>query len=145
MQLFVVVLVYNIVMLGVLAPAIVWFQRRTTWTSFVVCGATVLVFGLALALVASPGNPLRVARLLCYGWFGGFAVFLAAVVVICRHNRRGISAVAASGLAVTVGITVYAFCIEPFRLELTRVQLTCEKLDRPLRIALLADFQTDVP
>lgn len=144
MQLFVVVLVYNIVMLGVLTPVILWFRRRTTLINFVGCSATILGASLLLALASGPGNPLRVARLLCYGWFGVFAIFLAAAVVICWPGRRGLLSLAATGLVVTVGIAAYAFWIEPFRLEITRVQLVSEKLDRPLRIALLADFQTDV-
>jgi predicted MPP superfamily phosphohydrolase len=144
MQLTIVVSVYNIVMLGLLGLVILWFRRNRSLVRFLGCAATVLVVGLVLALVASPANPLRAARLVCWGWFAIFPLFLV-VVIILGHQTRSVSwGIAVGGLAVTLAIAAQAFLIEPFRLEVTHVTVSSSKLERSLRIALLADFQTDV-
>jgi predicted MPP superfamily phosphohydrolase len=42
-----------------------------------------------------------------------------------------------------VGVGIDAFFIEPGRLQISHVELTSSKLDRPVRIVVVADLQTD--
>jgi predicted MPP superfamily phosphohydrolase len=52
--------------------------------------------------------------------------------------------VAAAGMAaVLVAVGIHAFWVEPTWLEVSRVELVTEKVDRPVRIVVLADLQTD--
>jgi predicted MPP superfamily phosphohydrolase len=41
-------------------------------------------------------------------------------------------------------IAIDAFFIEPYWLEVSRIQLSSPKLEKPLKIAVVADFQTDI-
>lgn len=119
------------------------FYRDRSWKQFVF-GFFGLVLGslfIALVLSASPFNPLRTARLLCFGWFLHVPLYLVAVGI--RPQLRWMRAVLAMLLIGIISITWYSFRIEPFQLEVSRFTVVSAKVDRPLKIGVLADFQTD--
>lgn len=83
------------------------------------------------------------ARLLGWAVFGHAALLLAGAGIIMAGAHRPV-AIAATVLAMLVGVTgVYAYAIEPRWLEVSRVAISSEALTQPLRIALVADIQTD--
>ncbi|MCH9650099.1 MAG: metallophosphoesterase [Deltaproteobacteria bacterium] len=82
-------------------------------------------------------------RLLAYGIFlHGILVLVGSGLLLWQRHRRlaAISLLAALGIG-TVGAD--AFLIEPHWLEIRRFHLSSTKLQAPLKVALLADFQTD--
>lgn len=108
-------------------------------------------FRMNLYQVALAGSLLAVVlagtfgrlRLLAYGIFlhGVLLLAVSGFLLWQRHRRlAATSLLAACGLA---AIAVDAFLIEPHWLEIRRFQISSPKLHVPLKVALLADFQTD--
>lgn len=136
--------------LGVLAV----FLQRSTWSScatprsavrFV---ATLVAAGLGLAFLTAPRAPggYGFAVMLAWTWTLGLALPAALAIaairlIAARHTRWG-SVAALIGCA-TILATVDAFLIEPTSLEVNRHTVVSAKVDAPLRIAVLADIQTD--
>ena len=109
-----------------------WIVRAAVWT----VGASAVVG----AVLSRDGFLLM--RLLSYSLFVYLPLLLIASTWIVRQQR----ALALLGVLVTgtfVAIGIDAFWIEPHWLEETVVSITTEKLDKPIRIALIADLQTD--
>ena len=80
--------------------------------------------------------------------FGALALFLHGPLLLLASaillRRRKAVAAAAAVLAVALAATGFvARYVEPFRLEVNVVRVAAPGLDRPYRIAVLADFQTD--
>lgn len=136
-------LLYHLLGLSMAALLIAFFYRKPSWSQFL-GGGLVLVVGtlvLAVMLAMVPFNPLRAARLLCYGWFIHVPVYVLTVAI--RPRLRGIR-IAAGLVIVTIAAVVwYSFLFEPFHLEVTRYQIRSSKLTKPLTIGVLADYQTD--
>ncbi len=100
------------------------------------------VMGLILA-VGLGENPFGVMRLLCWGLFvHGPAWAVVTSLAIWRSAPRWTVAglLASSAL---IAVAVDAFFIEPTWLEVTHVEVTSAKLSKPLKIVVIADFQTD--
>ena len=73
---------------------------------------------------------------------------VVAVALARRRWRTGDRRSAALALAVALvllAVGVEAFVVEPRALEVSHVEITSAKIDRPLTIAVLADIQTDDP
>ncbi len=124
--------------------------RTTTraWPLFAGVGG-VTAFGVALAAVTGPGPGLAggFALLLGWAWTLGIVTPLSLVALgIDRVRRRRRFGWRVLGSAVPiVAVTVYAFAIEPRLLEVTRETVVSDRVDTPLRIAVIADLQADSP
>lgn len=71
-------------------------------------------------------------------------VILAAGMALIAGRSRWRAATAWSILALLLAaVGIDAFYIEPYWLDVTHLTLRSAKLDRPLRVVALADFQTD--
>ena len=108
-----------------------------------------LVIGLMLSFITAPG-PIPAtgfALLLAWSWTLGIVLPLllgiAGVALLLERRRAGWGLLAAS-LAVIVP-TVHAFAIEPHDLEVTHHEIVSDRVHAPLRIAVIADLQTDAP
>lgn len=145
------VLVYNLILLvldlGVLA---VWRRQRTgrLWlTGLALAGAAMLALGV-LAMAFQPEDPYFGPRFMLYGclawgiFLHGPFLLLASAVLFRREHRRASAAAGVLALAI-VAFAVDAFWIEPRALEITHLELESEKLEAPLRLAVVADVQTD--
>jgi len=104
--------------------------------------AVLMPVGFALGL-AVLHNRFAVLRLWCHALF----CVLAPLAIARGLQRRGAFglALAALGLAAE-GAYLFARHVEPYRLEVTHHELASERLTglaRPLRVAVLADLQTD--
>ena len=105
-------------------------------------GAVLLPLGFALGLTVLH-NGFAVLRLWCHALF----CVLTPVAMARGLQRRGAFglALAATGL-LAEGAYLFARHVEPYRLEVTHHDFTSERLAglaRPLRVAVLADLQTD--
>jgi uncharacterized protein len=135
-------LFYNVLMLFVDTAALALLRRRPGPGR---AAAGFLLAGLAGVLLAALLGTrfFGTALLLAYGVFlHGFLVLAGSAALLWRPRRRAaLPFLAAAGLV--GGVAVHAFLIEPYWLELTRVRIVSPKLERPVRIAVLADLQTD--
>jgi len=136
------VLIYNLLMTVTDAAALFWLGRRKT-------AATLRRLGMletlaALALAGALGNGFfGTAGLLAYALFVHAVVFLLGAAAVLRREcpRTALSAIfLALVLALAAGD---AFFIEPAWLEVSHLRLPAAKLSRPVRIAVVADLQTD--
>ena len=146
-------LVYNLLLAVADAAALGYLRRHRTVRAWLqVCalgGLAIAALAAALPVAFGPGNS-RVfflfagAHLAAYGIFLHGPAVLVGSALVLRRSRR-MTAVAAAGMAaVLVAVAVDAFWVEPTWLEVSRVELATAKVDRPVRIVLLADLQTDV-
>ncbi len=101
------------------------------------------VMGMALLAGGMHGNAWRMMRLSAWGLFLHGFVLLAGTAVIWARHDPGWAASAALGALVTAAVGIEAFVIEPQWLEITRRELASDKIQRPVRIVVLADLQTD--
>lgn len=112
--------------------------------ALVLLGVTVVGSG-ALAFATAPG-PGPFPKLLALSWT--LAVVLPAtafgIAVRATPHRRLQTAFVSLGLLGIVS-AVYAFVWEPNNLEVTHHEVHSDRLRTPLRIAVVADLQTDAP
>lgn len=121
-----------------------WGNPLTVKRSIVLFVATGLA-SAAIGLVTAP-NPNGFSKLLTWSWTLAVVLPTTAFAIAVRANpKRGIQAsFLAIGLLGVVG-SVYAFVYEPRNLEVTHHEVVSERVDAPLRIAVIADLQTDAP
>lgn len=89
-------------------------------------------------------NRFGVVRLLCDGLFWhGFAV-MAGLAWLLRRREPLVARTCCLAAIMVAVIGIYAFRIEPYWLEISRVQLKTAKLEQPVKIVIVADLQSDV-
>lgn len=122
-------------------------RRRERGRRFVVGGFLahgLFAAGLAVAIgLYTPLGFFGCAALLSWLLFVHLPLLLMGTAVLHRrlHPR---SALLAAGLTLAlVVVAIDAFVIEPRWLEVTHYEIGSSHVDRPLRIVLLADLQTD--
>lgn len=137
------IILYNAMVAGLVGVVLFWFAQKRTWLRFIFALVSLgtLAAGVAFVFCLSEWNPLRVARLLCYGWFLHVPAYLLIAAAISKSKILRI--VCAGLLLLIAGVVIFSFWIEPFRLEVTNYRIASPKISRPIRIGLLADFQTD--
>lgn len=142
-----VVLIYNGLLLVVITGALRLLRqltRRDRVVAFFLSGTVVLATGGAGALL-SPIGPFGKVQLLAWATFIHGPVFLLGSGAILHRWRRGI-ALGCIGFAVGIlGVGVDAFLIEPHWLTVDHVTLSTSELKTSVRVAVVADIQTDAP
>jgi len=108
----------------------------------------VVAFGLALGALTAPARG-AFALLLTWSWTLGLvlpAVLLwVSTKLIARRAARFVGYGLLAAAVGIVALTVDAFCVEPTALEVTHHVVRSTRVARPLRIAVIADLQTDAP
>ncbi len=101
-----------------------------------------LTGGVAARLLGE--NIFGVVRLLCDGLFWhGFAVMAGLAWLLWRRGPRVARTCGLTAIMIAA-IGIYAFRIEPYWLEISRLQLKTDKLEQPVKIVVVADLQSDV-
>lgn len=127
----------------------VWVRRRPSFSRGAVALAVFTLGGLGLGILTAKTLPGThgFAVLLTWSWTLGIVLPLAcfglATLLVRRFVWRG-SWFALFGLVIA-GVAYDAFVYEPRHFVVTHVRRAMPGLERPLRIALLADVQTDRP
>ena len=137
-----VTLLYNLLMAAADAAALVFARRRNNlpdWLATMLCAA---VFAAAGGMLLGEDH-FGVTRLWAWGLFLHGAVLSAGSAVLLWRLSKPAAAVSAATALILIGVAVDAFLIEPAWLEVSHYRIASEKLDRPLRIVVLADLQTD--
>ena len=139
--------VYNLFMLAVDFRGLAVLGRDRNIANAAKACLGVALVNLAMAVVFGGllmGSVFLAFRLLTYAVFVHLPIMLAGSAVLLRRPRRktAIALVVAAVLIAAVGVD--ALLIEPTRLEVSHLRLATNKVDRPVRIVVLADLQTDV-
>jgi len=100
---------------------------------------------LALGAILYPIDGFARIQLLVWGIFLYFPIMLMGILLILPWENRKTKIFLLVILVLTTAVAVDAFVVEPHSLEVSRLTLTTDKLSEPLRIAFLADIQTDHP
>jgi len=133
---------YNAAMALTLVTSLWVVGRHRTVASAIAagCGLVSLACLLAIGLGA---ERFASVRLLAFGLFLHTGFLLAGVAVILRKGSRWFAIAAATACLFLELVAADAFLIEPHWIEVTHVQIASPKLGRPLRMAIVADLQTD--
>ena len=130
--------------LFLIADAVIFlnFRKHRTPVAF----AGFLAAGGALAVFSSPvlgGGAFGMMRVMAWAIFvHGIVLLVGGAILLRTASRR--TAIAAGAVALLIAIVgVDAFFVEPHALQVTRIRIRSSKLNRPLRIAIVADLQTD--
>jgi predicted MPP superfamily phosphohydrolase len=111
----------------------------SSWLKAIITAAS----AAGLLAVGLAGFGLSVIRLAAYAIFLHGGIGMAASALILWRSRRK-TAVAAAAVSVLIAVVaIDAFLVEPYWLELSRVRLESEKVERPVRLVVVADLQTD--
>ncbi|MED6334038.1 MAG: metallophosphoesterase [Planctomycetota bacterium] len=139
-------ILYNLVLVHVVILGLVQLRQvpsGTTWSmGMVVTSIAACLFAGLGAFVAGIGL-FGALGLLAWGVFAHIPLqFVAGALLLRTHRPRTASA----SILLAVGVLAIgadAFLIEPERLQLTRLEVVSRTATAPLRIAVLADIQTD--
>ena len=135
-------ILYNLLMFAVDFAVLCFLRRKPTlsrWSKSVVCaGATAIILAVPLG-----GSPFTIFRMAAYGLFLHASLLLLGSAFLLWRRHRGLSLGMALSAVALIGVAVDAFLIEPTWLEVSRVTIKTSKVDRPVRIVVLADLQTD--
>jgi predicted MPP superfamily phosphohydrolase len=140
-----VVVIYNIIMLALVSGAFLLLWTLKTGHSavlFVFLGGALVVLSVAGAFL-SPLNNFGKLQLLAWAAFAHYPLFLIGTACLLFRQTR---ALAFGCLALAAGLLlacVDAFLIEPHWLDVTRTTIHTPKLQAPVRVAVIADLQTD--
>jgi predicted MPP superfamily phosphohydrolase len=138
--------VYDVVAL-VLGGVVVWRQPwRGGAREVVLLGAVAVLALVAIAVPARALGGFALLRGLCHGLF--CVVLPLLLVRAVRLRRAAPSFATALALVFATGEACYVWAreVEPFRLEVTTARATTARLAglaTPLRVAVVADLQTD--
>ncbi len=102
------------------------------WGAAAVAGALVLGFSL-----------FGILRLLASAVFLHAALLLIGFAVVLRRSHARIAAGAAVVAAAVIAVGIDAFLVEPEQLEVSHYRMVSAKIPARLRIAVVADLQTD--
>jgi len=133
---------FHVLMLVVVGVALFRVARYRSFGA--VTGAAIAVVALAGIIASALGEGMfGMIRLLAWGVFLYLPVTLVvSTALVWPRSRRAAVATALAAVAI-VAIAVDAFLIEPAWLEVTHVTLSSSKLKAPIKIAVIADIQTD--
>jgi predicted MPP superfamily phosphohydrolase len=113
--------------------------------------AGIVGYGLALLIASMPigltlgATGFGLMRLWAWGLFVLCPALLLPLIAWNWRPRRRLALVEAAAWILVVGVGADAFLIEPQWLEVTRYELTSDKLSRDYTVAVLSDIQTDTP
>ena len=100
-------------------------------------------FASLLLAVLLGENLFGILRLLCFALFLHGPLLLGTLAAMFWKKTRAGALTCAITALLSLMVAADAFLIEPHWLQVSHVALRSPKLRRPLRIAVIADFQTD--
>lgn len=142
------VAIFNLLGLLVVAGAVTLLVRRPVRSRPVLAVLLVpglLAVGLVGAVFGIGGHLFALMQLLAWLLFLHLPLYLAAATILLWKGPRRLAMAFGLICVALLAVAVDAFLVEPHWLETTRVSLVSPKLERRLRIAVIADLQTDAP
>ena len=136
---------YNVLILSLVIGEIILLSRlKTRRPAPTVAGLGILLAGITFyGGLLSPVEGFGKIRLLAWAVFVHYPLFLigAACVSFCRQRTLFYLCTVLAACIALVGLD--AFLVEPHWIEVTRITIPSSKLQRPVRVAVMADIQTD--
>ncbi len=143
-QLPMVTLVYNLLLLLVDGLLVDRLARAEPGRRRGVVVSNGLRLGIVAQLLAlALGTGFGIVGLMAWAIFLHGTLLSAAMAVVLWRPARALAWWPLAAAVLLPAIAVDAFLVEPFRLEVSRFEVPAPGLSRPLRIGVLADFQTD--
>jgi predicted MPP superfamily phosphohydrolase len=148
-------LLFNIAMAGVVVGILLHHRRYRTaasWWRGAAMGigaslALVTLFGAAPRVLFHsshrPSNPFLIMQLIAWILFVHAPACLLGGAFLLRKTARKTAILSLLAGLAAVGVGIDAFLIEPEHLEVTHLEIRSPKLDRPIRLVVVADIQTD--
>lgn len=140
-------MLYSVLMLLVVVTALAvvrWRAGGRTLTVASALGALLGVIGI-LGAIETAADRFDCIRLLTVLAFLHLPLFLIGLSLCLRQQKRRV----AFGMLAVAGalllVALYSFLIEPHWLQVTQLSFSSPKLRAPVRIAIIADVQTDSP
>ena len=140
------VIVYNLFCLALTVGELLCLARlkpRTRVSGLVVLGGLLVM--MTLFGVFIPRSMGGFGRIQLFAWavFVHYQLFLVGAAVLFFRRNRMASHFCLS-LTVCIGLVgLDSFLLEPHWLEVTRLKISSKRIADPLRVAVLADLQTD--
>ncbi len=119
-------------------------QSPTRYASLIIKIGWLLIITVVVAVLIAE-DTFELIQGMTWAVFLYIPIILIATTFGSRHQSRRLRLVTASLAILIIGVGIDAFVIESHWLQVTHYTLTSDKLDRSLRIALIADIQTDQP
>ncbi len=142
-----VIIIYNGLLFVLVTGALGLLRhlsRRDGAAALFLSGVVVLASGGVGALLM-PIGPFGKIQLLAWAAFVHSPIFLLIASAILQQRRRGLALVCIALAVGTLGVGVDAFLVEPHWLAVDQVTLSTTKLETNVRVAVVADVQTDAP
>ena len=146
----VALVLHVLVCAGVMITWVVRLEKRSVGAMLCAIAGSLAV-GLLLSTATAPG-PVPAsgfALLLAWSWTLGIVLpLLLAISGVLLLLDRSRSRAGWGLLVASMGVlvpTVHAFAMEPHDLEVTHHEIVSARVEAPLRIAVVADLQTDAP
>lgn len=112
------------------------------WSYFLV-GLLYIPFFSILAFKLCIPRSFHVLILCCYGLFLFGSVLLVICAVVCWNKFKVFRVFFLTFAAILIAIPLDAFIIEPHWLEVRHEKIVSTKLKKRLKVAIIADLQTD--
>ena len=119
-------------------------QSPTRYASLIIKISWLLVITVVVAVLMAE-DIFELIQCMTWAVFVYTPIILLSTTAGLRGQAQHFKLVTMSLAILIIGVGVDAFIIEPHWLQATHYTLTNAKLDRPLRIVLIADIQTDQP
>ena len=138
-----IIFTYNLLISIIVIVALLLLRRHNSSTLyFCFLGLNLVTLSL-VAAIYSPIELFGKLQLLAWAVFLHYPLFLIGAAYILYKPQK---VLALSSLMLAIGLSIIyidAFLIEPHSLEITRTSIHTTKLQESVRIAILADLQTD--
>jgi predicted MPP superfamily phosphohydrolase len=135
-------LIYN-TLLFVADALLIWAVVKRPSVSMAILSLAGWGLGAGVLAGLLGENIFGAFRLLCYAIFLHGVILLAGQGAALRKNAPRLTALCAVCGTLLLAVAADAFLIEPHWLEVSRITVRSPKVRRPVRVALIADFQTD--
>ena len=140
------ILIFNIVFLAVVAGGVRfwWVSQKEVHNFHHTLGIAFLIFTVGvLVAIAAPTGIFFKMQLMTWVMFLHIPLFFAVVsLMLVRRKCKWTYVVLGISLGI-IAIGVDAVMVEPNWLEVTHYEISTDKLAEPVRIAVVADVQTD--
>lgn len=139
------IIVYNLFLLVLVCGELIWLARTRSRYIFLLLIFLLLIL-LASAFSGAFISPIDIfgkIQLLTWALFLHVPVFLIGAAIITRARIPILPVICIVLAACILLIGFDAFILEPDWLEVSHISIPTQKLESPVRVAVVADLQTD--
>lgn len=141
-----ITLCFNLSLLTYTVTFLVLFKKfKIHHLTMIILGGLGLLTISLLISVAVSIDSFGVMAMMCWSLFLHLPLLLGACALRVFNSQKPVAVIAGLAGLCLLAVGTDAFLIEPHWLDVTHMTLFSDKLDQTVRIAVLADIQTDTP